>query len=72
MNVRTRELGLVHDHAKSAVDGTEANISASRLGAGASIRSKKLPSDLLERLASLCKPLAAAYRYFRPAEMLYV
>ena len=72
MNVRTRELGLVHDHAKSAVDGTEANISASRLGAGASMRPEKLPSDLLERLPSLCKSLAAAYRYFRLAEMLYV
>ena len=28
---------FVHDRAKSAVDGTEANISASRLGAGASM-----------------------------------
>ena len=72
MNVRTREIGFVHDHAKSAVDGTEANISASRLGADASIRSEKLASDLLVHLASLCKPLAAPYRYFRLAEMLYV
>ena len=37
MNVKTREIWFVHDRAKSAVDGTEANISASRLGAGASM-----------------------------------
>ena len=63
---------FVHDRAKSAVDGTEANISASRLGAGASIRSEQLPSDLLVRLASLCKLLAAPYRYCRPTELPYV
>ena len=57
--------------AKFTTDDAEANISASRLGADARIRSKKLPSDLLVHLASLCKPLAASYRYCRPAEMLY-
>ncbi len=70
MNARIREIGLVNDYAKSAVDGTEANISASRLGTGDSIRPEKLPRDLLEHLVSLCKPLAAIYRYFMPAEML--
>ena len=70
MNARIRDVRLVNDYAKSAVDGTETNISARRLGTGGSIRPEKLPSDLLERLASLCKPLAAIYRYFRPAEVL--
>ena len=70
MNARIRDVRLVHDYAKSAVDGTETNISARRLGTGGSIRPEKLPRDLLERLASLCKPLAAIYRYFRPAEVL--
>ncbi len=70
MNARIRDVRRVNDYAKSAVDGTETNISARRLGTGGSIRPEKLPRDLLERLASLCKPLAAIYRYFRPAEML--